>query len=159
MTDEHDLEILHPERPVTIAGRELVLREYGFVEGLRLRSQMQPFLDDLFRLMQMESEPEVDQVLGLIGDHVDQVVAWAAQAAGVTPQWVAGLPPAEGETLLIVWWEVNSPFFVRQLQMREMTRILRQAKSREHSAGATSTATSSPPDTARNALATTPSGS
>ncbi|MFU4637262.1 hypothetical protein ACM71F_30855, partial [Pseudomonas aeruginosa] len=42
-----DLQILHPERTLEVQGRMVTMREYGFVEGLKLRATMQPFLDDL----------------------------------------------------------------------------------------------------------------
>ncbi|MDF5999802.1 hypothetical protein P4050_15915 [Pseudomonas aeruginosa] len=47
-----DLQILHPEREIEVAGRKLTVREYGFVEGLRLRPMIQPLLDDLYAISQ-----------------------------------------------------------------------------------------------------------
>ena len=42
-----DLQVLHPERSPIIAGRQVTVREYGFIEGLGLRPLAQPFLDEL----------------------------------------------------------------------------------------------------------------
>lgn len=136
-----DLAILHPERPATIAGRAVVVREYGFIEGLRLRGQLQPLLDDLVLLFEQQRF-ELEAIEAVLGRHADLVVELVALAADVERDWVGGLNDQDGTHLLHLWWTVNGPFFVRRaISQVQAARIAAAAVS--PSAGATSTPPSS----------------
>jgi hypothetical protein len=136
-----DLEILHPEREIELAGRKLTMREFGFVEGLRLAGQVAPIVHDLAAL-----EPddvgggafEYAKLQALFGAHADAIEALIAQACDQPAAWVHALGDADGQALLIVWWAVNGPFFVRrlalELQMRAVARPSPGARSTTPSA-------------------------
>ena len=134
-----------PHVSVTIAGRQLVMREYGFVEGLGLRPLMQPFLDDLYAIMKGAGVPELEAVIGVLGKHNDMVVTLMATSANVEESWIRSLPQRPGKLLLYVWWIVNGPFFVGEVTDRlQQERFVAQLKA---SAGQTSMPASSPEDT------------
>lgn len=133
-----DLEVLHPERRATIAGCEVTVREYGFVEGLRLQPLVEPIIADLQGLLG-SGVPSLEAVLAILGQHADTVVALMAVAADVDEEWIAGLSQDDGHLLLMLWWGANGPFYLRSAAMRRL------AAAR---AGATSTPPSSPPATA-----------
>lgn len=79
-----DLEILHPDRTVEIHGRTVTMREYGFVEGLKLRATMQPFLDDLHAMVVNDRGlPPLDRIIDVLASHHSLVVQLIAQAADV----------------------------------------------------------------------------
>lgn len=139
-----DLEILNPERPVTIAGRDLVLREYGFIEGLRLAELYAPFVDDLYEQLAAGGVvPTLDEIVDLIGRHHTDIVKLVAISADVEEAWVMGLSDRDGMNLLYVWWVVNSHFFMR----RVLDRLAAQRALARAVAGATSTPSSSSTDT------------
>jgi hypothetical protein len=140
-----DLEILHPEREATIAGRRLVVREYGFIEGLRLRPLMQSLLDDLHQLLEQGGDAfTLEAIESVLGTHTDEVIELMAIAADVEPNWVATLNDQDGMHLLHLWWTVNGPFFVR----RSIARLqAERVAAASRTAGATSTPPSSPADT------------
>ena len=46
-----DLEVLHPDRTATIAGRAVTMREYGFIEGLKLAPLYKGIVDDIEQIM------------------------------------------------------------------------------------------------------------
>ncbi|MCY1412476.1 hypothetical protein D9M71_278860 [compost metagenome] len=140
---EDDLDILHPERTVTIAGRQVTVREYGFIEGLALRPLMQPFLDDLHVLITTGGVPPLEQILGIIGRHHEIVAQLLATSADVDIDWVQGLAGRPGKQLLYVWWTVTGPFFVGEV----VDRVMAERAVDKARAGLTSTPASSPPDT------------
>lgn len=149
-----DLAVLHPELEITVAGRDLVVREYGLVDGLRLRAQLRPFTAALQAQFE-RGGALVEDVMDLIAEHWDSLRGAVAQSAGVEAEWIDGLGDADGDLLLNAWWGVCGPFFVRQILRRAAEQARRQAL-----AGPTSTSSSSMPDTAPLAnSAATPSGS
>ena len=138
-----DLQVLHPERSATIAGRELVVREYGFIEGLGLRPTVQPLLDDLYAQISGGGVPALEQILVMLGQHHQLIQELVATAADVEPEWVAGLNQYDGHLLLMMWWGANGPFYVRSV----LNRVVAEKAEAAVRAGRTSTPPLSPPDT------------
>lgn len=108
-----DLEVLHPNRPVTMAGREVVVREYGFIEGQRLLPLLKPFLDDIKVLLTGDGPLLIGDIQTFLGCHIDAITEAVAIAADVDQEWMAALNQDDGQTLLMIWWSVNGPFYVR----------------------------------------------
>lgn len=132
---EDDLEILHPERQVTVAGRAIVMREYGFVEGLKLRALYAPLIETLKPILAEGELPELDEILDLLAEHAERLPQLMASACDQPLEWVAGLGHEQGHHLMLVWWGVNGPFFMRSAAgqlLSEKVRAMRRA-------GATST--------------------
>lgn len=120
---DQDLAILHPQQSIPIAGRDITVREYGFVEGLQLRRLTQPILDDLFRAVpDAGSPPELEEILNILAGHSEALVELMAIAADVDVCWVAGLNQDDGHVLLMVWWTVIGPFFIRRVFDRKAAR-------------------------------------
>ncbi len=156
---QNDLEILNPERQLRIQGELITVREYGFVEGLKIRPIAQPFIDSLGELFR-SGGLSTDGVIDVVAEHLDAVLQLVATAADVDRAWIEQLNDADGQALLMTWWGVNGPFFVRALQTRAITDLLEaQRKADQTSAGPTSMPTSSPTDTTSTASAATPNAS
>ncbi|AGG89930.1 DUF6631 family protein [Rhodanobacter denitrificans] len=143
-----DVAVMHPDVTLTIAGREITVREYGFVDGLRVRAQTRPFLLALEQLFGA-GEGLADDVLAVVGEHYDLMRGAIAQSAGVDVAWIESLGDTDADRLLMAWWTVCGPFFLRQLIRRSGERTRRI----ELIAGPTSISTSPPPASA------TPTGS
>lgn len=139
-----EMQILHPDREITIAGRALVIREYGFVEGLKLRTIAQPFIDALYALVGGNGNPpDFDQVESLLVDHPEHVLPLIAKAADVEVEWIGTLSDEDGYLLMQEWWLVCSGFFIRRVVQRLAT-----ARAVAVLAGQRSTTRSSAPATA-----------
>lgn len=150
-----DLSILHPEMSLTLAGRELMVREYGFVDGLRLRAQLKPFQAALTALFE-KGEGLTDDVMELVGEHYDLLRHAIAKSAGVDVEWIESLVGDEAETLLVAWWSICGPFFIHPL----LRRLRERARRVQVLAGQTSMPPSPTPDTAApSSSGATPSGS
>lgn len=142
-----ELSVIHPNRPVTIAGRDLVVREYGFVEAARLRPRFTPLIEALHERASSDRAGNYEAILEVLADQVDLVVEMIAASADVDPDWVRQLGNSDGELLQMVWWEVNGSFFVRAV----LRRI--QVARRLDGAGSTS------PSPGTGSAGETPSGS
>lgn len=138
-----ELDLLHPERTAVLAGRKVTVREYGFVEGTRLRLVAKPFTEGLVGLLKSEKVPDYEAVLDIISEHTDVVIELVAVAADVKADWIRKLSPEDGELLLMMWWGVTGPFFMRAALQR--LRVERQVETLL--AGAVSTPPSSPTGT------------
>ncbi|MGA7437652.1 MAG: DUF6631 family protein [Luteibacter sp.] len=134
-----DLAVLHPEITVPIKGEFIVVREYGLVEGLKVRYLLGPFNADLHALF--DKGPFLtDDVIDLFGAHVDLIMEAVAIAIDKPVAWVRGLDEENGNTLLMAWWGVQGPFFLRQIVSRKGEKMRLAVL-----AGVTSTSNSSPP--------------
>lgn len=157
-----DLAVLHPERTLEIGGREVTVREYGFVEGLRLRPLAKPLADAIYDGLNTRREVPFEQVLDVMAEHYDAIMQLVAVAADVDQAFIDALGHDDGELLLMTWWGANGPFYVRSAMNRihmEAQEALAKRRAREQlHDGETSTPLSSPTDTTRSALASTPSG-
>lgn len=150
-----DLEILFPDREITVAGRTLTVRELRFAEQLKHHSLLTPLAAAL-----AEAEPtalagseSVNRIYDLLAGHWESVVALVALCCDQDEAWVRDLPAADGENLMLMWWGVNSGFFIRRVWR---PKLVAQA-SRQ--AGEASSPLSSAPDTTGSDSAATPPAS
>lgn len=131
-----DLAILHPEGGITIDGRAVLMREYGYIEGLTLQAGIKFFLDALYLLFaKSTAPPQALQVREVFAAHA-VTVQWL-MAQSITPypddprelqsfadavaenaRWVAKLDDLQGDALLAVWWGTNRGFFTRRFRER-----------------------------------------
>lgn len=132
----NDLQVLHPNLVAILNGREVTVREYGFVEGLQLQPLLQPFLDGLYELAKANSIPALEHIVGLIGHHTEAIMEAVAIAADVELAELQALKSQlEGRALLMKWWTANGPFFYRCV----LDRIMAEKQLERLRAGATST--------------------
>lgn len=151
---DNDLDILHPSRTLKIAGQMVTVREYGFVEGLRLHKTLAPFMEAVYGIARDPKSVKLDFVLGAIADNLHCVLPAIADAADVDMDFINSLSEAEGYDLIYTWWAINGPFFWR----RAHARIQSEALEKILSAGQTFTQPSSPAATPPSESAITPSG-
>ena len=139
-----DLAILHPDRTLVLGGRTIVLREYGFFEGLDVADRASAFIADLIAASD-DGALRYAQVRRLFGRHRAVIPAIAALAGDVDAAWLETLAPDELELYLATWFAVNAAFFVREVlaELREAQLLAAGA-----SAGAISSPDSPPPATA-----------
>ena len=144
-----DLAILHPDRTLVLGGRTIVLREYGFFEGLDVADRAAGFIADLIAASD-DGALRYAHVRRLFGRHRAVIPVIAAQAGDVEVAWLGALPPDELELYLATWFAVNAAFFVREVlaELRETQLRVAQRLAAGASAGAISSPDSPPPATA-----------
>jgi hypothetical protein len=151
-----DLEVLNPNREITIAGIKVTIREYGFVEGLGVRARSSNFLNDLLAALSSTHQVVLEEIVTLIEHHSETLLPEIALAANVDMEFIERISEREGETLILAWWVVNGPFFLARA-VRMNRAALSKAATVTARAGQTSTPNSSPVDTAQSESLTTPS--
>lgn len=137
-TQQHadDLAILHPDGRVQLRGRTVLMREYGYIEGLQLQAGIKPLLEGLYAIFaKADTPPSALAVRNVFADHATTLQWLMAQAITAYPSdpealpmfteaianaaaWVATLNDIEGDALLSVWWGVNAGFFTRRFRER-----------------------------------------
>lgn len=135
---EDDLAILYPDREVSIAGEKIVMREYGFVEGMRLHPLYAPMLHELAQIAGRDGV-DLSALQCVIGAHADDVSTLIATACDRDVAWVRGLNDADGQQLFLTWWLVNKDFFIRRIVQAVQVAAMQRA-----SRGGASTPPSSP---------------
>lgn len=118
------LAVHDPNVSLTIAGRAITVREYGFFEGLRMAARGEAFIDGLQQLVEQNGELRFERIRHLFGVHEDAVIEMAAASATVEPEWVRGLNKNNIDNFLATWFGVNGGFFAHEalLGMRETRR-------------------------------------
>lgn len=141
-----DLSVLNPDVKLTVAGRALTVREYGFWEGLEVAHRATEFIADMLAMC-ADGTLRYTTVRRLFGVHRDVVQALVAQSADVELAWVAGLKGAEAERLLSTWFAVNAGFFLREAAVEtEEVRYRAAAAARKQKTSPTSSSASPTPD-------------
>lgn len=142
---ENELEVLHPDRHLTLGRRRVVVREYGHIEWLRLLPQAEPLVADIAAALDSGRDPTYEQALACLVQHIDALAPLVAQAADLDADAHAALSPDDGELLLMTWWGVNGRFFVgRALNRVAVAREERRRQAQLPPAGAPAGARSTP---------------
>lgn len=152
-----ELDVLHPERALTVGGRRIEVREYGHIEWLRLLPAAAPLVASIAEMLEAGREPAYEDALAAIAAHADALMPLVAQACDVDVAVLEALDPIEGEMVLMTWWGANGRFFgARALNRVAVARAERRAAGWDT---ARSTPPSSRTDTTDANSAPTPSGS
>ncbi|WP_074919334.1 DUF6631 family protein [Ectopseudomonas toyotomiensis] len=140
----NDLEVLHPNRSATIAEREVVVREYGFVEGMQMLAMLEPLLVDLQDMMANTKPLDFHSSSTLFAKHMEIITYAIAVSADVEVEWLGQLNQEDGYHLLMLWWGVNGPFYIRTVRDRVIVERAAAQSAAKAGAGQTSTPPSSP---------------
>jgi hypothetical protein len=147
-----DLAILFPDRGVVIAGVAVTMREFRWVEGLRLQSLIAPIVGRLADLAEQGKLMEAAALDALFMEQAEVLPLLIATACDQPVEWVNTLSDRDGSNLRLLWWTVNVPFFVPRVSDELQVRLLKQTD------GPTSSPPSSPPATAHPISSGTPVG-
>lgn len=145
-TAADDLAIMHPDVTLTIAGREVTVREYRFIDGMRARGKGKPIIDELQAMMASGElvNAVVEDYLGILARHPDLTRELMLDAIdGADPDWLDALSEDDGFALQVQWWGVCGRFFARIIMRYAAERMMEQVRR----AGPTSSASSRPPAT------------
>ena len=117
-----DLEILQPDVTLEIQGETVTVREFTFLEGIQLVDTVKPVVEDLAAYMLGGVDLDDEVSLGILSEimarRTGEMLKLMSQATGKSEDWITALPDADGQLLLLTFWQVNSHFFVRRLVMR-----------------------------------------
>lgn len=98
----NDLEILYPERSVLVGGRLFKVREYSFLEGMRLASAFGAQVQALKAALAGEAAGN---------DHSPAIIHLLTLATGEDVMAVGGCSAADYDALIQAWLAVNGHLF------------------------------------------------
>lgn len=101
----NDLEILYPERSVLVGGRLFKVREYAFLEGMRLAATFSAQVQALKAALAGEA---------VGNDHSPAIIHLLTLATGEDVMAVGGCSDAEYDALVRTWLELNGYLFEPQ---------------------------------------------
>ncbi|CUZ06741.1 Uncharacterised protein [Serratia marcescens] len=129
MTDE--LNILIPDRTLTICGVQVTVHEYTLAEQLQHRQPLKAISEGFMDAMNAKPDAEVsiDELYDVLGANWDAVLQAVAVSCGRSVEWVAGLTGEDSERLLLIWWGVNAAFFTRNAIRPALTRLVQQLQN------------------------------
>nr|WP_308006596.1 DUF6631 family protein [Xanthomonas albilineans] len=110
---DDSLVALHPNMTITVAGRAVTMREYGFFEGLEVAARCPGFIASIAGMVNANNLSYA-RVRRLFGLHRGEVVHAAATAANVEVEWVDALQGADAELFISTWFGVTGGFFVHE---------------------------------------------
>lgn len=139
--DTELIEVLFSDQVVVIGGQEITVREFRFLEGLKVAAEARPIIAGL-RDLAKSGTPPAEAIDQLISEHAELWVRLVARACDRDAAWVAALPDTEASALNLAFWGTNGRFFGRRLVLHA---ALDQAATKP-SAGVRSSSISSPPD-------------
>ena len=144
MGGQDDLAILFPERSATIAGVAITMREYSFVETLEHHARIARLTDAITGIALRGDFADLDSLRGAFGDCRADIVDLMALACDQPAAWIIGLNADDGEHLMMLWWAVNSGFFLRRVLLSVGMRKAREFDGEMSSAPTSPTATPPP---------------
>lgn len=152
---DNSLEVLLPDRQLTVGGIEVTVRELTFREQLTNNYLLAPMADVLSAIPaeQLEGQESINVIYDALALYSDSLSELLAISCGQPVEWVNALSADDGEALVLTWWMANSGFFVRRLWR---PRLLARAKGQSQLPGDESSPTSSTPDIPAKPSAITP---
>lgn len=122
---ENELEILNPEREVTLGDKVYTIREYGHVEWLKLLYKVEPLVALVHERIDTQciERLSAEDVLLLVSEHFDVMMPIITQAADMTLQELDSLEFKEIQALITTWWNINGPFFINRALARWLVKM------------------------------------
>ena len=153
---DDELEVLFPERTITVAKKKITLNELTLGDSLRMHAQVAPIVAALTALMRDRDEPlQYRDSVGIFAANLDATFALMAVSSGCDEAWLRSLGGVDGDLVMLTFWTVNAGFFIQRAandiaieaeSMRMLAKVLAGEKSSPPSS-TTDTAAQNSPDT------------
>ena len=105
---ENEAEILFPDMELTINGEKITVKEINFVQGLRLGAVIRPLIDDLAVFFGDDKAIDLNDVTDVFFKHEELFIEMLSITTGKDKAWIDDLDDADGQSLLMSVWLVNS---------------------------------------------------
>ena len=135
---EDEIEILHPERELTLNGEQVVVNEFTFIQGMKAGSIAQPLIADMDVLFrdddaELDGGASYDKLVAMFEKHHGVVIQLLCMATGKKTEWFDRLSDTDGQSLLMTFWSVNKSFFINRLLIKGTARSQAAALASEQS--------------------------
>ncbi|MDG2540992.1 DUF6631 family protein [Pasteurella multocida] len=114
-TAKDELNILFPNAKINIAGVEVEVKEYTLLQQLQHHEKLMPFIHVLRHAMADKKSFNLDKLMDCISAHYQDVLELVALSTDQSVEFIQNLKGEDAESLLMLWWTVNSDFFTRKV--------------------------------------------
>lgn len=120
--ESNDLEVLMPNREITLAGEIITVREYSFKDALTIGREIDQFVALIVNEMNGTNKITIEQADTIIINNLELVYSLISTSIQKPISFIEALSYENGLQLLDWWWVVNSGFFMNAV----MRKIIRQ---------------------------------
>lgn len=118
----NDLEVLIPNREITLAGEIITVREYSFKDALTIGNDIDQFVALIVNEMNGTNKITIEQADTIIFNNLELVYSLISTSIQKPISFIEALSYENGLQLLDWWWVVNSGFFMNAVTRK----IIRQ---------------------------------
>ncbi|MDH5393953.1 MAG: hypothetical protein OEY11_12260 [Gammaproteobacteria bacterium] len=115
--------ILFDEQVLLIGGQTVSVKEISFIDGMKVAGLIEPMIDQLADDLLKTSDGGLGLSLleKVFADYVDTFKALIVMCSNIeSAEFIDGLGDEDGQQLLLIFWTVNSRFFISRLQRRSL---------------------------------------
>lgn len=120
--ESNDLEVLIPNREITLAGEIITVREYSFKDALTIGNDIDQFVALIVNEMNGTNKITIEQADTIIFNNLELVYSLISTSIQKPISFIEALSYENGLQLLDWWWVVNSGFFMNAVTRK----IIRQ---------------------------------
>ncbi|MBI0114207.1 MULTISPECIES: DUF6631 family protein [unclassified Gilliamella] len=125
--ESNDLEVLMPNREITLAGEIITVREYSFKDALTIGREIDQFAALIVNEMNGSNKITIEQADMLIMNNLELVYSLISTSIQKPISFIEALSYENGLQLLDWWWVVNSGFFMNAVTRK----IIRQNAAKQ----------------------------
>ena len=123
----NNLEVLMPNREITLAGETITVREYSFKDALTIGNEIDQFVALIVAEMNSTNKLSIEQADLIIINNLELVHSLISTSIQKPVTWIEALSYENGLQLLDWWWVVNSGFFMNAVTRK----IIRQNATKQ----------------------------
>jgi Family of unknown function (DUF6631) len=112
---DDQLNIMFPDRDIQLSGEPFTVREFSYIESIKLASKSVGLINSLAGILSDQSTVKLSDVETAIADNIEDWIFLLAASIGEEPDFVAQLDDKAGTVLSMAFWEVNGPFLLRRV--------------------------------------------
>lgn len=125
--ESNDLEVLIPNREITLAGEIITVREYSFKDALTIGNDIDQFVALIVNEMNGTNKITIEQADAIIMNNLKLVYSLISTSIQKSITWIEALSYEDGLQVLDWWWVVNSGFFMNAVTRK----IIRQNAAKQ----------------------------
>ncbi len=116
----NEAEILFPEMSVVINDEPVVVKEFSFIQGMKVNAMAKPFIKGLSVFFSDGEDVDFSAMSVVFDSHVSTLIELMAISTGKPVEWFETLSDTDGQSLLMAFWSVNRNFFINRLLLMKM---------------------------------------
>ncbi|XKM14237.1 hypothetical protein RCS94_03470 [Orbaceae bacterium ac157xtp] len=120
--ETNDLDILMPNREITIANEVITIREYSFKDALTIGAEIDQFTALIVAAMNGTNKITIEQADAIFINNIELVNSLISVSINKPISFIESLDYEDGIQLLDWWWVVVSGFFMNAVTRK----IIRQ---------------------------------